>query len=243
MTTISKQQVQGLSHAARQLIDAAMTSGTGPYFDADDPDHDTAVQEMLALNRAVHESADIGRLTAAAPILSQSYLVEPDSVRPPSVDVSRPPAGHIAVPTGAIEPGATYRTFKFDPDGPTLYGSGMNGVPTALFEALKYRWFYEDELRRRSGSDANADAIGHAATSLELARELGAQRAKELGDAYERTSTGGAIGSRLMDLHNNRVGRLMANDPRFAHLNPFDAAYYALGQGWLATRHFRAGKQ
>jgi hypothetical protein len=81
------------------------------------------------------------------------------------------------------------------------------------------------------------DAFRHALWSYKMAKDLGAEAAKEFGDAHERDSA--PDGVRLMDLHNNLVGRELAADPANRQRPDEDVIDDAIKNGFLKLEPFR----
>ncbi|MDE0540325.1 MAG: hypothetical protein OXH94_16545, partial [Rhodospirillales bacterium] len=108
----------------------------------------------------------------------------------------------------------------------------------------------EETMRRFPngiGHNDEADAYRHALWSFKMAREIGPNAAKRIGDGHERKPLGSyphkdfepaPRGERLMDLYNNRIGRDLEqefrDDPRSAE----DIVMEALQAGRLQTRPF-----
>ncbi len=65
-----------------------------------------------------------------------------------------------------------------------------------------------------------------------MTQSIGKDAAEAYADSHE-VDDGQPAEEREMDLRNNRLGRLMAVDPRFKTLTPDEAADLALRKGWL----------
>ena len=92
-------------------------------------------------------------------------------------------------------------------------------------------------LRAHSIQDGEADAFRHALWSYLMTKRLGADAAKRFGDAREISFPGDAS-QQLMDLYNNRIGRLLALDPRNDGRPPEEVVYEALRSGRLQAAPF-----
>ncbi len=88
-----------------------------------------------------------------------------------------------------------------------------------------------------AGRNDEADAFRHALWSFNMTKRLGAEAAKESGDAHE-ISQPNPDGERLMDLYNNHVGRRLALDPKNKKRRAKDVIMEALRNGQLQTRPF-----
>jgi hypothetical protein len=83
-----------------------------------------------------------------------------------------------------------------------------------------------------AGHNDSEDAFRHAAWN---ARDLGAAEAKRFGDAHE-ANTVQPYGERVMDLHNNEVGRsLGVSQTRLSDQEIFDRVFDAMEEGKLIT--------
>ena len=93
------------------------------------------------------------------------------------------------------------------------------------------------EEGRNVAHNDHIDAYRHAYWSFRMARELGADQAKEVGDAYERRFRN-RHGPMLMDLYNNRVGRELALDPLNQNRSADEVVSEALAAGKLRAFPF-----
>jgi RHS repeat-associated protein len=97
-------------------------------------------------------------------------------------------------------------------------------------EALKeVQKEYPDSLHNGKG-----DACRHVKWSALMTREKCAKRAKEWGDAHEDFPDNPPA-EKEMDLHNNKVGRDMASDPKNKNKTPHEIAKEAVESGKVKT--------
>ncbi len=115
-----------------------------------------------------------------------------------------------------------YKLLKFNPKGESLKRVALKDPIGAIHArdvkdetvALTQKLFPNTEHY-----DNKADAFRHAYFSLRLSQEIGSTRAKRFTDAYEISNIN-KIGSRCMDLWNNREGRKMCDTTK--HLTKLD---------------------
>lgn len=89
--------------------------------------------------------------------------------------------------------------------------SGMGEVMTSLADplgALSAKGAADRALNENRGHNDISDARRHAQWSADMTQRIGAERAKNFGDAHER-SGGNAAPELLMDLINNHNGRVL----------------------------------
>ncbi len=104
-----------------------------------------------------------------------------------------------------------YKIVKFNP-----YGESLNVVAIKdPFGAIHAKSVKDETVALTSklfpnvyAYDNEADAFRHAYFSFRLSQEIGESRAKRFTDAYEIHNIN-RVGSRCMDLWNNREGRMM----------------------------------
>lgn len=148
--------------------------------------------------------------------------------------------------TKAVTPSEMYNELDFDLQGPTFaqvewsYSEYAQRAKILGYYALRQA---EYGFPGADHVDDDSDAYRHALWSFLMARELGPQVAKAFTDAWEISHPGGPadfspIGSRLMDLYNNRVGRMLALDPRNRERPAEEVIHEALKNGLLQTRRF-----
>jgi hypothetical protein len=113
----------------------------------------------------------------------------------------------------------------------------------------KVRKLQDDRKLPPEGRNNETDAVRHTLWNYEMTKTFGAKEAKKIGDAHER----GAIrnifkkdgsgpndeSERLMDLHNNKVGRELALDPKNKARSSTDVVLDALKKGKLRTKPFK----
>lgn len=106
-----------------------------------------------------------------------------------------------------------YRELEFNPNGRSLRNVALRD-PIAAFYAKNIR---DEALAltallypNNEAVDNEADAFRHAYFSCRLAQQVGKKRAKVFTDAYEISAIN-KIGSRCMDLYNNREGRKLSH--------------------------------
>lgn len=157
------------------------------------------------------------------------------------------PLGNI----GPVNPVEMFRHFDFDPHGPTERDLAFTMAPDALtaFRQGVTSWIAAELLKARKGelpiADPNnvtaveeaVDAFRHALWNYRMAKSLGSDKAKQFGDAYER-HTDNPLGDRLMDLHNNKVGRQLAAEERNRSRPDEEVILEALGAGKLRLRPY-----
>ena len=67
-------------------------------------------------------------------------------------------------------------------------------------------------------------------------RVLGAEKAKEFADAYERNRPNQRKGAMIMDLENNKIGRELALDSRNKDKSDIEIVQEAMDKGLLLTQ-------
>lgn len=129
----------------------------------------------------------------------------------------------------------------FDPKGPGEIAAGVSdpagaAIAVGLEQSIRRR--VEDNYGDNTQHN-EADAVRHAAWSMALSIAIGDERAQRIGDAHERGG-GTDLGSTMMDLYNNHVGRLLGSDPDNFGRDPVEAAIEAASRGGLRTRRYAA---
>jgi RHS repeat-associated protein len=167
------------------------------YVGASDVQWDNAYGLGLLYMHARHESPALGR------------FVEPDPTRAESNLFAYTANAPIA---------------RADPAGTEFDYYTMNSQEDAICRRdwqacyVDYRdgfdaWVVAHALfkDRRDLTDGNGDALRHCTWQCLLTLDLGAARAEEWGNAHEDGASNNERLSRLMDLHNNRVGRWLGS--------------------------------
>ena len=95
----------------------------------------------------------------------------------------------------------------------------------------------DNKLPAGGTKDNEADAFRHALWSYKMAKSMGYAVAKRITDGHEIT-TPNPLGSRLMDLYNNEVGRQLAADTSNHGLSDEEVIYQALRKGKLRIKPF-----
>ena len=102
-----------------------------------------------------------------------------------------------------------YSEFEFNPEGENLYMVALKD-PVGANYARNIRLESIDLVKKLFPSaeavDDKADAFRHVYFSFRLSQKIGTERTKNFCDAYEISNIN-KIGSRCMDLWNNREGR------------------------------------
>lgn len=83
--------------------------------------------------------------------------------------------------------------------------------------------------------DDEADAYRHSLWSAKLTRSMGPYVAKGYTDSHE-VSGKNRSSETAMDLRNNAIGRMMAQNSRFKHLTPEEIAEIAYRNGCLQLK-------
>jgi hypothetical protein len=132
-----------------------------------------------------------------------------------------------------------YQEYDFVLEGP---GDFVNAAVNQI-DAITV-WILKGEAEERTfdeypgivnAGDNEADAFRHAYWSLLISRELGPVEAKKFTDAHERRPSNPE--SRIMDLHNNQVGReLYFEDPNG---DPVAQVQAAIFNGRLMTSPYQ----
>jgi hypothetical protein len=153
--------------------------------------------------------------------------------------------GANPAPTSINDPTAqapTLDSLRFDPNGPGEFGMSIRH-PIDAFRANQAANQATAEALAKYGKgnsalgDGEGDAWRHARWNQLMTQAVGAERAKEFGDAHERSVVDPDPNSRLMDLYNNQVGRELPHDPR-GHMNPDIALQNALKDGYIRKKPF-----
>jgi hypothetical protein len=133
-----------------------------------------------------------------------------------------------------------YQRLDYDPNGPSEEMNAIRralSVPTVMqVRDEAFRVTQQEFPTGRNWND-EGDAFRHAYLSYRLTQELGPDVAKAFTDAHE-VSGGNAVGEMKMDLYNNEIGRLLAQDPANAGRDPATVIREALGNGLLRTSPF-----
>ncbi|SDH66461.1 peptidoglycan-binding domain-containing protein [Roseospirillum parvum] len=169
----------------------------------------------------------------------------PESPRSKTAGMSTNPTPSLAEPPqGMVNPFEMYKNMAFQEKG-----SGHWGVLIDHRSAAIRGKAIADEVsevtKQRYGRDnpglggGEGDAFRHALWSYRMTRELGAEVAKEITDAHERhTLDTNPMGDRLMDLYNNRIGRLLAQDPGNRDRPDEEVVLEAIQNGHLQLQPF-----
>lgn len=129
------------------------------------------------------------------------------------------------------------KELEFDPDGPSektisifhpIHAYSASGAATESIKEALAR-FTTGEIVSGRG-----DAFRHALWSYKLSRMMGPDLAKKFSDAHEVSEVNSGE-DRLMDLFNNRVGRLLAADPKNHGRKDEEVVMDALRRGELQT--------
>ncbi len=138
-----------------------------------------------------------------------------------------------------IDPKDWYERLDFDPGGKSQWELiakyDFTGLPP-LVRSLASEALVK--AREQFGQRPEADSFRHAYWNYLMTQKIGADRAKEFGDAHER-ERGNTIGEHIMDLYNNSVGRQLAQDPGNKDRDPVQVIREALDSGKLRRRPFR----
>jgi hypothetical protein len=162
---------------------------------------------------------------------------EPQLIRPRSSqpDLKLP----FAPQSQSIPADNLYERFRYEPVGHDTSGMILSD-PSGSFRALEIgdraERTAEAEYPGRSISDNEGDAFKHALWSYEMTLRHGPDWAKKFTDAHERNPSPDRF--RVMDLHNNQVGRALALDPRNWGRPAEDVIREALKDGRLQLRPF-----
>jgi hypothetical protein len=149
---------------------------------------------------------------------------------------NRAPTGaDINVPSA---PAPSFNEVQFDPRGPGTFMTAIKNPVAAIFANEAANAAIASTAKKYPGvapHNNEADAYRHAVWSHLMTRGIGPELAKKFGDAHEMagssTSGAGPNSERLMDLHNNQVGRQLPNDQG-------QALKEALEKGYLRKRPF-----
>jgi len=132
-----------------------------------------------------------------------------------------------------------FEKLEFDEDGAT-HGDLPWSVQARAYRLAKDTEYETEEAFAdgpATGRNDEADAYRHALWSYRMTVELGTDIAKTVGDAHERTRPN-SDEELLLDLFENRIGRLLANDPANAGRPAEAVVPEALEEGLLRTRPF-----
>ena len=126
----------------------------------------------------------------------------------------------------------------FDPRGPGPWSAALRNPIAAIYANEAAKAAEESTARKYPGvfpHNNEADAYRHALWSHLMTQGIGADAAKAFGDAHEMAGSGtsgpGPNSERLMDLHNNQIGRKLPNDQG-------RSLKEALEKGYLRIRPF-----
>ena len=98
-------------------------------------------------------------------------------------------------------------------------------------------WAKEKGLPDLSENDGVVDALRHALWNFRMARAIGVEGAKKYADSLEVTRPN-APGGRLMDLYNNRVGRLLYRNTMNLGRTDIEVIWEAYKTGLLRVSPF-----
>jgi len=156
--------------------------------------------------------------------------------------ISRETIGNLPV-----APDDMYKALDFDPSGHGQWGTAIRvpGAITGLWQSIEAQSDLPDILKkynipfdeRNPGHNDSLDAIRHALWSYRMAKWIGGDAAKAYADAHERSQPN-ADNERLMDLYNNRIGRMLALDPGNANRDAIEVIVEAYKKGLLRTSLF-----
>jgi len=138
-----------------------------------------------------------------------------------------------------------YQELQFSPKGPSDYKEALNkpinGVSAGALSAWAIRATENlkeaGRLPKTLAHNDAADAFRHTYWSYQMEKYLSKGAAKAIGDAHER-DRGQPNGERLMDLHNNAVGRRLAADPANARMDDDEVVLKALREKKLRITPF-----
>jgi hypothetical protein len=140
-----------------------------------------------------------------------------------------------------VDPEGFYRKIGFDPNGEKQWQAVLRR-PLDAKQAGRLETEASDIAREEYPGthphNSEADAFRHAYWSFKVAREIGADAAKEFGDAHERSDPN-PTPERLMDLYNNKVGRDLAADSKNADRDAREVIREAIREGKLRTSPFK----
>lgn len=130
----------------------------------------------------------------------------------------------------------SFNDMSFDPYGPGEMMTAIKNPVAAIFAREAARAAIASTAKKYPGAfpqNNEADAYRHALRSHLMAKGIGPDMAKAFGDAHEISGSGlsgpGPNSERLMDLHNNQIGRTLQNDQG-------EAFKEALEKGYLRKR-------
>jgi hypothetical protein len=144
---------------------------------------------------------------------------------------------------GRVNEGLWLAKLEFDPGGPAQALLALRhplDAASALAAANAARKSADSLFTEAQLLNGVGDAYRHALWSYRMTISIGAQRAKEFGDAHERSEAPNPNAERLMDLYNNAVGRQLALDPANQGRPPEEVVMDAITRGWLQTRLLNA---
>lgn len=127
-----------------------------------------------------------------------------------------------AIPTNINSPKTLAPSFNdvdFDPRGAGMLITSIQNPAAAIFANEAAKAAVASTAKKYPGvapHNNEADAYRHTLWSHLMTQGIGPELAKKFGDAHEMagssTSGPGPNSERLMDLHNNQVGRQLPND-------------------------------
>lgn len=130
--------------------------------------------------------------------------------------------------------------LDFDPAGKGMLSTVLRS-PVDSAKARKAAIEAKEEANARFPNykrrgDNQVDAYRHALWSIKLTRRLGAEKAKEITDAYERYRPNQSRESQVMDLENNKIVRELALDPKNKDKGDVELADEALDNRLLVVK-------
>ncbi len=185
------------------------------------------------------DSLDAGFETAEAPSADSVDAAgkAPEPLLAGDVDPRNDPRTHEPV-----DPDELRDALEFEEEGADDYDNAFNDP----FDAVIARQLAgeAEEVTARLFPDVlphnnEADAFRHAYWSYLMTRRLGSSKAKQFTDGHERNPDQ-PVAEQLMDLFNNAIGRLLAEDTRHRERDPTELILEALDSGVLKAEPFRS---
>jgi len=152
----------------------------------------------------------------------------------------------VPMPIMQPEPGVndsdrlpSYEELGFDRDGPGTWGMFFQDPRAAMVASRLAKRSKKEAIEKYHNSipdlvNGEGDAWRHARWNQLMTQYLGAERAKAFSDAYERSTwTNDDDAARLMDLHNNMIGRSLSREG-----DPMATIQNAISKGYIRTRPF-----
>ncbi|NVK20589.1 MAG: hypothetical protein HWE30_17995 [Methylocystaceae bacterium] len=144
--------------------------------------------------------------------------------------------------------GSGFKELNYDPDGRgDLWNAVANTEQAKIADKLATEAgnLTKKQFGKNGRSD-DSDAFRHAYWSFMMAKKLGVEGAKNIGDGHETASlrsyyqgSDQTDGELLMDLHNNQIGRQLYERYKDSDLPPEKIIMDALNSGQLQTVPFK----